>query len=668
MKKYAKKILPASLLLAASIGVQATPAGNYDTADWVKQVYQNRGDTTLRQMVIPGTHDSATYNFSSSSDLSPDANSIFGAAKGIVSDWGKTQSYSIYDMLQKGIRHFDLRILKHEGEFVNVHSLVGMKVVDVLAQVKQFANEHPQELIILEVAKTPSSSDMPALLDMFDQYVGDRKPDASIPAAQQTLNNLWAADSDGKNNNVLVIWASSSSAGEARGYYGSSQLEGTWADTESSGDLHNRLLNGWDRNGRIYKGLKNAPQDKLFYSAFTFTPQESTIIKDVLNFFSSGSLYGWTRDWMRSYLGDWVTGWTAQAYRPNIMTTDFFEYTAMVPTAIQLNTQAPAVPTQALQYTIANDVHRVWSDSGSGSDNDGSIWRLNALPGFYPLGDIPIGGYSFDWNVERILVKDGQPGVTRPLGYNWIWNDNDSGADSDASIWRPIAPAGFVCLGDVTTLNHGLAPSTDLIRCVHESYVEQSPNFNWKWNDSGSGGKYDVSLWDGHNGNGSTLNAGSLRANRSHSKPAAETFKLITRHKTEQVSAPAYRELNVMGVCMDTSSSAANGNNVFVHSCWNPATWQKWIYEESTGYIRNKSNPHMCLDSTNGNSAGTSVKMWACEDHINLKWDFVSNSIRPRKNHSLALDVKNGTPNNGQDLWLWDATGNAAQIFSWGNK
>jgi len=123
-----------------------------------------------------------------------------------------------------------------------------------------------------------------------------------------------------------------------------------------------------------------------------------------------------------------------------------------------------------------------------------------------------------------------------------------------------------------------------------------------------------------------------------------------------------------MGVCMDTSSSASNGNNVFVHSCWNPATWQKWIYEETTGYIRNKSNSHMCLDSTNGNSAGTSVKMWACEDHINLKWDFVGNSIRPRKNHNLALDVKNGTPNNGQDLWLWDATGNTAQVFSWGNK
>lgn len=661
----AQKLLPVALATAIS---GTAVAADISTPDWVSQVYQDRGDTTLRQMVIPGTHDSATYNFSSSSDLAPDANSIYGAAKGVVADWGKTQSYNIYDMLQMGIRHFDLRILKHEGQFVNVHGLVGMSMPDVLAQVRQFSEEHPQEPIILEVAKTPSAGDMSDLLDLFDQYVGDRKPDANKALANTTLNELWADDADGTANNVIVIWASGSSYGEERGYFGSSQLEGTWADTENSGDLYNRLLNGWNRNGRIYKGLTNAPQDKLFYSAFTFTPKDSTIIEDVLNIFSSGSILDWTRDWMRSYLGDWVSGWEKQGIRPNIMTADFFEYTAMVPMAIRLNTQAPEVPTTALQYMRTDDVYKVWGDHGSGADHDGSIWRLRSVPGFYPLGDVPIGGYSFDWNVDRILVKDGQPGVAKPLGYNWVWNDNDSGADTDASIWRPIAPQGFVCLGDVTTTNHGLAPSTDLIRCVHESYVKLSQHTNWKWNDSGSGGKYDVSLWDGHNSDGSTLNTGSLRANRSHSAPARDLFQVIKREKTQEVSGPEFRELNVMGVCMDTSSQAANGNNVFVHSCWNPATWQKWVYEESTGHIRNKSNPHMCLDATNGNTAGTSVKMWQCEDHINLKWDFVGATIRPRKNHDLALDVKWGTPNNGQDLWLWNADGGVAQTFSWGAR
>lgn len=128
----------------------------------------------------------------------------------------------------------------------------------------------------------------------------------------------------------------------------------------------------------------------------------------------------------------------------------------------------------------------------------------------------------------------------------------------------------------------------------------------------------------------------------------------------------AYKELRFMDFCMDTSELAQNGSNVFVHSCWQPATWQKWAYETETGFIRNLANPQMCLDSTHGNTPGTSVIMWSCEDHINLKWDIVGNTIRPRKNHNLALDVKMGNPFNGQDLWLWSINDSAAQQFSWG--
>ena len=128
-----------------------------------------------------------------------------------------------------------------------------------------------------------------------------------------------------------------------------------------------------------------------------------------------------------------------------------------------------------------------------------------------------------------------------------------------------------------------------------------------------------------------------------------------------------YRELKVKGVCMDANAqdlaNHKDGTNVFVHQCWEPAAWQKWYYEPHTGFIRNKHNPNMCLDSTHGNDAGTNVQMWTCEDHINLKWDWVGSTIRPRKNHQLALDLKMGDTSNGQTLWLWHANGDAAQNF-----
>jgi len=48
-----KKLLPAALTAAIS---STAIAAEISTQDWVSQVYQQRGDTTLRQMVIPGTH------------------------------------------------------------------------------------------------------------------------------------------------------------------------------------------------------------------------------------------------------------------------------------------------------------------------------------------------------------------------------------------------------------------------------------------------------------------------------------------------------------------------------------------------------------------------------------------------------------------------------------
>ncbi|WDE07930.1 phosphatidylinositol-specific phospholipase C domain-containing protein [Thalassomonas viridans] len=534
-----KKVInktPLVLAIAASIAAYQTQAeqlGPYTSQDWIGQVFENRGDTRLRDMVIPGTHDSGTYNMHSGSDLSPDAESwapyvtgLLGQAGGhIIAKWGRTQSHDIKTMLEKGIRHFDLRIKKHQGEFVIVHTMVAMKVSDVLAQVSQFAQAHPKEPVILEVAKTPDSSDMPALLDLFDLYLGKRKPNNSIKAADLTLSDLWQDSAgDGQNDNVVVVWTSSSEDGKARGYFGAENFTGTWANTENYGELRDRLL----------AGLKTAPTDKLFYSAFTYTPTAGTIIKDAIGFGKKRSLLNWSQDFLRPYLGELVPGWAQAGYRPNIMTADFFEYTAMIPTALQLNTLPPGVPANKLEVIRAESVKRVWTDVNSGADTDGSVWVAEEKPGFKPLAYIPITGYQFDTSIDQLLVKADQPGVVRPLGYNWVWDDVGNGGSEFIQVWRPIAPAGYVCLGDVATpsAHQHIAPSTDLIRCVHQSYVTQAPSIYQKWTDKGSGGTYDGSLWDSASHNGSTYNIGALRTSRSHSQPAGELFQLLLKDRT----------------------------------------------------------------------------------------------------------------------------------------
>jgi len=129
-----------------------------------------------------------------------------------------------------------------------------------------------------------------------------------------------------------------------------------------------------------------------------------------------------------------------------------------------------------------------------------------------------------------------------------------------------------------------------------------------------------------------------------------------------------YRELKVLGKCIDVApSSFQNGGNAYLWDC-HGADWQKWFHEPGTGLIRSKHNPNFCLDSTNGNEDFTNVGIWACENHPNLQWDVVGDTIRPRKNHALALDILWGSTDNGANLQLYKADGNAAQQFSFGSN
>ena len=121
-----------------------------DTTNWMSQIPNDR---PFNQLMIPGTHDSGTYNIQPESQfsLSPDdplptwfeqiSNILpLSIVRPVVAGWSKTQPLTISQQLNAGIRYLDFRvgIFPTDGQFYLSHALLSVKLEDALKQIQQF--------------------------------------------------------------------------------------------------------------------------------------------------------------------------------------------------------------------------------------------------------------------------------------------------------------------------------------------------------------------------------------------------------------------------------------------------------------------------------------------------------------------------------------------------
>jgi Phosphatidylinositol-specific phospholipase C, X domain len=105
------------------------------------ELIQVAPEIKLRELVIPGTHDSASYSLT--------AWTLFSAA-------GRTQNVSVYEQLLRGARYLDIRVAgsnQHNAEDVYIfHGCLRCAKLDsILKEIKVFMDLHPQEFIFLEI-------------------------------------------------------------------------------------------------------------------------------------------------------------------------------------------------------------------------------------------------------------------------------------------------------------------------------------------------------------------------------------------------------------------------------------------------------------------------------------------------------------------------------------
>ncbi|MFT5834712.1 MAG: hypothetical protein ACI97N_002352 [Cognaticolwellia sp.] len=173
----------------------------------------------------------------------------------------------------------------------------------------------------------------------------------------------------------------------------------------------------------------------------------------------------------------------------------------------------------SLELASVSEFTHVYSDRGTGSNMDLSIWAPVLPSGYFALGHLAKNGYEAP-NTSMTVVKGLVKGaIAYPTGYTLVWKDEGSGGNQDGAFWEPIAPAGYSALGTVVTASWSQPPLTAVV-CLRNDLLWAENISDLIWNDKGSGASSDLSLWNLQASSATLISSGSFFSYASYIKPS----------------------------------------------------------------------------------------------------------------------------------------------------
>ena len=151
-----------------------------------------------------------------------------------------------------------------------------------------------------------------------------------------------------------------------------------------------------------------------------------------------------------------------------------------------------------LEILTTNEGSRIYTDSGTGANSDLSVFIPKIPNGYYMVGHFGQPNYQSQMTGTVPLIKPlDATAVAAPVSFEAMYSDQGSGGNQDVTFWRVIAPPGYVALGDIVNIGYGPVPNSvkDIYRCVRYDLVRQGTINRSVWTDSGSGADRDGSMW-----------------------------------------------------------------------------------------------------------------------------------------------------------------------------
>lgn len=147
----------------------------------------------------------------------------------------------------------------------------------------------------------------------------------------------------------------------------------------------------------------------------------------------------------------------------------------------------------------------LYNDRQTGGIHNVTIYRPSPTDaGWFTIGDYAQNNYHVPTGISPIVmaVNDDpdNPLIKPPTTLSQVWNDKGSGGKHDGSIWFPVPPDGYVSIGFVAQMGYQPPGPTSKVplnyACLRRDLVEQTTVGPVIWNDRHSGANQDVTIYE----------------------------------------------------------------------------------------------------------------------------------------------------------------------------
>jgi hypothetical protein len=326
--------------------------------NWMSENAVILGKKQLNEIALPGTHNAGSFAVNSTKgkggifgpkvETSPDTKPLkqILARGSVFTDWAKTQERTTLEMLNDGVRYFDIRVcVNDKGTLMTCHGVYGTSVESMLDDVKTFADKNPKELVLLgfnhfwdkqfQIEQNRKQGEIEGLqkanraklVESIKTKLAGKLVDSKKFSPKSKLEDLWKLK---KDNQIIVLFDADEVQNEP--FIWSRKEENTW-------------FAGWDIDAfktDTAKILQNAKDgkyvDKFYAIRSSVTPDENGKLIG-LGFFNN--LYPSSASELADMTNPIALGWIkndwAGKFPINLIWADFYNRCDLVKLAKSLN-------------------------------------------------------------------------------------------------------------------------------------------------------------------------------------------------------------------------------------------------------------------------------------------------------------------------------------------